>query len=226
MFSLIDVKTVLKFLEEDNKISLDETKKTLEWIQSNSLKINDNIINDFQLLSLLNRTSKLLSYEERSELSTHPLNKKLFALMAKKKSNLCVALDLTESQKILSLAEKIGKSIVVLKLHIDTVSDFTLAFIEKLQEIARVKEFMIFEDRKYADIGNTVKLQYTAGIYKTSSWADIINAHLVSGPGVIEGLRSGIAKVCHQFIYFFILIVFKIYELFHRMLTKQTEDVF
>jgi orotidine-5'-phosphate decarboxylase len=75
-----------------------------------------------------------------------------------------------------------------MQTHIDIVEDFDQDLVDQLTLLSKEKDFIIFEDRKFADIGNTVSLQYSSGVHKIASWSHITNAHLVPGPGIISGL--------------------------------------
>lgn len=120
---------------------------------------------------------------------------KLFHLMEAKQSTLCLAADLTTTDSILELAELAGPHIVVFKTHVDIIEDFTPDFVKRLKELAKKHEFLLMEDRKFGDIGNTVLLQYKKGIYKIAEWADLITAHPVAGPSIIDGLQSALSGV-------------------------------
>jgi uridine monophosphate synthetase len=136
-----------------------------------------------------------LPYLERQRFTTNALAQQLFALLDKKQTNLALSADVLECDALLALADQLGPEICVLKTHVDILEDFTPPFLNELQALAKKHEFFIFEDRKFADIGNTVKKQYQGGIYHISDWADIINAHTLPGPGIIEGLRDiGLSK--------------------------------
>ena len=50
-------------------------------------------------------TKRNLSYEERIELTSHPMAKQMLQVITAKQSNLCVAADLLTCQEVLQLAE-------------------------------------------------------------------------------------------------------------------------
>lgn len=131
-----------------------------------------------------------MRYEDRITHTANPLTQDLLSIMATKKTNLCVAADVRYKQELLDIAEAIGRHICILKLHIDIIDDFDQDLPKMLADIAHRHNFILFEDRKFADIGNTVQQQYEGGVYKISSWAQLVNAHSVPGDGVVEGLKK------------------------------------
>ncbi|WP_116964003.1 orotidine-5'-phosphate decarboxylase [Fastidiosibacter lacustris] len=123
--------------------------------------------------------------------SIHPVSQKLADIVIRKKTNLALSVDMTDSKSLLHLVEQTADHIAVLKTHIDIISDFTPKLTQILRKLADEAGFLIFEDRKFADIGHTVCHQVKDGIYHIAQWADIINAHLLPGVGIIEGLKKG-----------------------------------
>lgn len=112
---------------------------------------------------------------------SHPVGKKLIEIALKKNSNLIASADVISSAELIKLANEVGEHIVALKLHTDIIRDFSFELIEELKRISKDKEFLLFEDRKFGDIGNTQELQFKEGMYRIASWADMITSHVIAG---------------------------------------------
>ncbi len=136
-------------------------------------------------------------FAERAEKAPHPLTAYLLRLMDLKASNLCLSADVTTARDLLSITDKIGPSIVVLKTHYDLISGWDYnpqtGTGAKLAALARKHGFLIFEDRKFADIGKTVQMQYTAGTARIIDWAHIVNVNIAAGKEVVRALADAAA---------------------------------
>ena len=140
------LKDNLQILESD--LNIEQINAAMEWIKANPTKLDRGIINQCKLINYNNFfEQQSISLKERAKLCQNNLAKQLFSIMEKKQSNLCVAVDLVESEKILQLINDIGPYICLLKTHIDIINNYEANFILKLKELAKKFEFLIFEDR-------------------------------------------------------------------------------
>lgn len=131
-----------------------------------------------------------LTYAERAATSQSSMGRRLLQLLDDKQTNLAISADVTSAEQLVELADLLGPEICIFKTHIDIIHNFSTTLVRDLQQLADKHQFLLFEDRKFADIGHTVKHQYEGGVYHIADWADMVNAHTLPGPGVIDGLAA------------------------------------
>ncbi|GLV34953.1 rudimentary-like [Carabus blaptoides fortunei] len=186
MHSLLTISQLLEYLFEAKCIDQTIVDKVKNYLTDTQIENNTIKIPKYNRLKM--------AFSARAEYSKNAIGKKLFQIMSDKKTNLCIAADLTSSTKLLTLAEQIGSHICILKTHIDMIEDYSKTFVEKLRNIAKAHNFLIMEDRKFADIGKTVSWQFSKGVYNISSWADLITAHALPGKGLIQAINESEGK--------------------------------
>ena len=130
----------------------------------------------------------------RWENCANPLAHRIMEVATKKKSLVCLAADMESISDLIELITEVGPYIAALKTHVDMVKDFNRDDWKKLTELATSLDLLLFEDRKFADIGKISQNQM-AGIYDIRSWADIVTAHRISGPDIVDGIAAGWADV-------------------------------
>eukprot|EP00736_Rhodelphis_marinus_P010314 Rmarinus@m.1087 len=188
LHTLTNMSQVLTVLEKHEKLDRSQVTAVKQFMAENQVT---------PLATDQNTSSpvpKEMTWSARAELSQNAIAKKLFHLMESKKSNLCVAADVSSMKELITLAKEVGPYICLLKTHIDALDDFSLDGVRELEELSQSAGFLLFEDRKFGDIGATVMNQYTSGVYHIAEWAHITNAHPVPGPGIISGLKKGADK--------------------------------
>jgi orotidine 5'-phosphate decarboxylase subfamily 1 len=111
-----------------------------------------------------------------------------------KQSLVCLAADRNTMSGLFELLEQVGPYIAALKTHVDLIDDWSAKEWSKFCAAAEQNNLLIFEDRKFADIGKISRSQM-AGIYDIRSWSNIVTAHLISGPDIVDGLQAGWSDV-------------------------------
>lgn len=135
--------------------------------------------NDQNLISIYTTMSPAnynRSYGERASKFTNPTAKLILDTMERKKTNLGVSVDVTKTHDLLAIIDVVSPYVCLIKVkvtpyiqnlldilifslsfetHIDILDDFDHSLIEKLQSLSQERDFVIFEDRKFADIGQS-----------------------------------------------------------------------
>ena len=165
--TLFNITEVCEILQEEGQLSDEEVKRIQDFLQGNVVQFEE---------------KTRLSYEQKLETSQHSVAKKLLETAITKESNLIASADVTTTDELLALAEKVGPNIIALKTHIDIISDFDYEkTIVPLKALAEKHKFLLMEDRKFADIGNTQELQFTSGVFKITDWADFVTSQVIGG---------------------------------------------
>lgn len=165
--TLFNISEVCAILQENGELSDEEVKRIQDFLLGNHIQFEEKVRS---------------TYEQKLQSSQHSVSKKLLELAITKQSNLIASADVTTTRELLELAEKVGPHVIALKTHIDIISDFEYEkTITPLKELAAKHQFLLMEDRKFADIGNTQELQFTSGVFKITDWADFVTSQVIGG---------------------------------------------
>ena len=120
---------------------------------------------------------------------SHPLSHRYMEVACDKRSLVILAADVPKVDDLVGLVELVGPHIAGLKTHVDMTEDFTIEEWGKVVSVAKKHDLLLFEDRKFADIGRVTETQM-GGMYDIRSWADLVTSHSVSGPDIVDGIAA------------------------------------
>lgn len=127
---------------------------------------------------------------ERWNANSDPLARRWMETVVSKQSMVVLAADVYTMNELNNLLDQVSPYVSALKTHVDLVHDWTPDSWGDFCNRAKDADMLIFEDRKHGDIGKIARDQM-GGVYDSRSWADLMTAHLISGPSVLDGMAEG-----------------------------------
>lgn len=167
--SIITVDDMISILGAEGKLDADLAQKVRDFVATPVEK-------------------PLQNFTDRVNSTTSPMTRKLMDAILRKKSNLVLSLDVEDTVSFFEILEATGPEIFMVKTHVDILKDYNGSFVPRLKALAEKHDFIIFEDRKFADIGSTVRKQFRSGVYKIAEWAEYVTVHMIAGEAILDGL--------------------------------------
>ncbi|XP_043818009.1 uridine 5'-monophosphate synthase isoform X2 [Manihot esculenta] len=156
LHSIIKLSEMVRVLREKGKLDEEMERIVMKFLEENR---------KVAAPAMAKVRTKALKFEERAKLAKNPTGKRLFELMVKKESNLCLAADVGTAAELLDLAEKVGPEICMLKTHVDIFPDFTPDFGSRLRAgLPRGRGLLLLAEMSSA--GNFATGDYTAAAVK------------------------------------------------------------
>jgi uridine monophosphate synthetase len=186
---------------EDVITSGESVMKTLKIIEDNNIKVKQIIcildreaggVNKLRKMgynvSCLMTLNNIVNHTEPDRLiyNNNAITEKLYNIITAKKTNIVLSLDLNRANDILEKLELLGDNICAVKLHYDIINDLSDNFVERLNELKNNKNFLVIEDRKFADIPY-ISLKQLQNVMK---FADIVTVHGICGESLVGELNS------------------------------------
>lgn len=166
----------IQVLEKEGKI----VKQIIAIVDREEGGVDDLTKKGYNVTSLFKK-SQLINQNSLMEMKVHEcpkITQQLLEQSQKKKSNIILAVDLDDADKIINIISKLGEYICAVKIHLDIVK-INSNFIENIKKLKEQHSLVIIEDRKFADIGFISSRQLQ--LIKEYNIVDMVTVHPIVG---------------------------------------------
>ena len=190
IYSIYNISRVSNYLSMNKKIDEFEYEKIISSISVEKKMyknmIKDNIENEAKL------KDEIEAHNNYDYVFNNELNTLLMGIIIKKKTSLCLSLDVPNWEVGRAILDLCGSNICMVKLHSDLLVDLNNIdeFIKELKDLARKHMFLIMEDLKMADVDKISYSKIKRSFFKYNKWANFITVHGLTAQSIYDLVKQ------------------------------------